>query len=268
MQMIIDVHTHLPVINNSRTYAQSLEVALKDMRKDDVSYAILIPDNRSGTPIGDLDICLELVEDTPELFVMGTIDVEDHGKEWLAKLEDLMTRKKIVGIKIFPGHDPIYPTDERLFPVYELCQALSTPMVIHTGWNVNDPDVAQYNDPKYIAEIATKYPELSIVIAHFFWPGVDYCYETTHHLPNVSYDISGLADEYVISKTGKPAIQAVLEKTIRRYPDRVLFGTDYEMCDRRQHIDLVNGLDIPVTSKNAVFCDNAVSTFNLQKRVL
>ena len=186
--MIIDAHLHLPVIPEPRSYEQAKVKLLEDMRADQVNYAILIPDNLPNSEIGNVPVCLRLVRDTPELLLMGTIDIQTQGQEWIKELERLITQRLIVGMKIFPGHDPIYPTDPRLDPVYALCQANDLPMVIHTGWNSDHPEAAQYNDPKTIVQVAERYPRLRLVIAHFFWPEVDYCYAVTHNYPNIYFD--------------------------------------------------------------------------------
>jgi len=147
-------------------------------------------------------------------------------------------------MKIFPGHDPIYPTDPRLAPVYDSCKTCHAPMVIHTGWNSNQPEAAQYNDPRYIVQIAREYPDLTIVIAHYFWPEVDYCYELTHGYGNIYYDTSELADEEVVAATGLDRIQRVLVKTLAENPAKVIFGSDYAECSRQAHITLVHGLPL------------------------
>ena len=261
--MIIDAHIHLPQVSNERTYEQAKAITLADLEKESTDYAIVIPDNTPDSPIGDVDTCLDLVENEPKLFLLGTMDIEHQGKEWIAKLKNLIIQRKIVGMKIFPGHDPIYPTDHRLSPLYVLCQTHDIPMVIHTGWNVGHPEAAEYNDPKYIVQIARKYPDLKIVIAHYFWPEVTYCYEVTRSQANIYFDTSGLADEYVIEKTGASAIQSVLINTINESSHKVIFGTDYAMCNRRQHIELINGLPISKMAKEDVFWRNAVRLFNL-----
>jgi predicted TIM-barrel fold metal-dependent hydrolase len=261
--MIIDAHIHLPVVTEERTYEQALDLLLADLEKDKVDYAILIPDNVLDSPIGDVATCLNLVAGISQLFLMGTIDIERQWQEWIAELERLIAQRRIVGMKIFPGHDPIYPTDPRLNPVYSLCQTHDLPMVIHTGWNSGHPEVAEYNDPKYIIQIAEGYPTLKIVIAHYFWPEVAYCYEMTHIYPNIYYDVSGLADEEVIEATGWEEIRTVLVKTLQDSPRKLVFGTDYAMCDRRAHIALIDGLPIAVDVREDIFWRNAVSLFNL-----
>ena len=166
--MIIDTHIHLPVVSEQRSYEQAKGILLEDLDRHDVDYAILIPDNIRGSPIGDVATCLRLLEGEPRLFLLGTIDIERQGQEWLDTLETLLARRTIVGrtyrssMNIFPGHDPIYPTDPRLYPVYDLCQAYHAPMVVHTGWNSGHPEVAAYNDPRYIVEIARAYPALPL----------------------------------------------------------------------------------------------------------
>jgi uncharacterized protein len=264
MNRLIDVHNHLPVLSGQQDLVKAKARFLADMEKDGVDYAVLIPDNIPNSPIGDVDGCLRLAENEPGLFLLGTIDIQNQGDEWIARLDTLLTERKLVGMKIFPGHEPIYPTDLRLAPVYRLCQARRVPMMIHTGWNSNHPELSQYNDPKYIVQVAREYPHLNIIIAHYFWPEVDYCYELTHGYPNIYYDTSGLADEEVVSFTGLDRIRNVLVNTLEENPEKVLFGTDYAMCDRRAHVALIDGLPVESGVREAVFWRNTVKLFNLK----
>ena len=50
--------------------------------------------------------------------------------------------------------------------------------------------------------------------------------------------------------------------------DRVMFGTDYGPVpiDPKEHIDIVNGLDIPVADKEKILWRNAARFFNLDVR--
>lgn len=134
---------------------------------------------------------------------MGTLNILKGDQFIHDKLDMLFKEKVIKAIKIFPGHDPHYPNDLRLKKAFELCIKHNAPLVIHTGWNSGDPDVANYNDPKYIVEVANQYKDLKIIIAHYFWPRVEYCYDITKGYENIYFDTSGLADEEVEAETGK-----------------------------------------------------------------
>jgi uncharacterized protein len=261
--LLIDAHLHLPVLEGDLTYLRAKEKLLADLRRSQVDYAILIPDNQAGSPIGDVPACLELVKDSPQLFLLGTIDLETQGEAWIRELGRLAAEKRIVGMKIFPGHDPIYPTDPRLEPAYDLCQRARIPMMIHTGWNSKAPEAAQYNDPKYIVQVAERYPSLKIVIAHYFFPKVDYCFELTHGYANISYDTSGLADPEVVEATGKEKIEAVLLKTLREKPGSVLFGSDYDMCSIPDHLQMVQSLPVSEEVREGILWRNANEVFGL-----
>lgn len=262
--MIIDAHLHLPVVKKGSTFEKAKKKLLSDMKKNKIDYAIMIPDNLHGSNIGDLDVSLELIEGEKKLFLLGTIDIITDGKEWIDKLDSLFKKGKIKGIKIFPGHDPIYPTDKRLIPIYKLCIKHDYPIVIHTGWNSNHPEVAKYNDPKYIVKIAKKFPQLKIIIAHYFWPEVEYCYKITKDFKNIYFDTSALADEEVMEETGLDKIKRVLEQSIKDNPESVLFGTDYAMCDFKDHINLINSLKISKEDRENIFWKNANKLFKLK----
>jgi len=261
--MIIDTHLHLPVMPEPRSYERAKAKLLQDLKTDQVDYAILIPDNQPDSEIGDVPTCLDLTRNSPQLFLMGTIDIQTQGQEWLEELERLIAQRLIVGMKIFPGHDPIYPTDTRLDPVYALCQAHDLPMVIHTGWNSAHPEVAQYNDPKYIIQVAEHYPRLNIVIAHYFFPEIEYCFQLTHGYAKIYYDTSGLADEEVVQATGREKIESVLLKTLAAKPRSIIFGSDYAMCSRSDHIQLIQHLPITGEIREGIFWRNAVELFKL-----
>ena len=125
--MIIDAHIHLPAITAIGAYEQAKAQLLEDLRKDKVDYAILIPDNVPNSSIGDVPTCLGLVKDSPEIYLMGTINLQTQGPGWISELDAMLTRRRIVGMKIFPGHDPIYPTDPRLDPFMRCARHMTRP---------------------------------------------------------------------------------------------------------------------------------------------
>jgi len=262
--MIIDAHVHLPAVNRGFSFEKAKRKLIFDMRKNKINYAILIPDNLQGSKIGDLNTCVKLIKNKNNLFLLGTIDIRKEGKKKITQLDCLLGKGKIKGIKIFPGHDPIYPTDQRLIDVYRLCVKRNCPIVVHTGWNSNNPEAAKYNDPKYIIKIAKRFSKLKIVIAHYFWPRVEYCYKITRGFKNIYFDTSALADKEVIEKTGFNIIKRVLEQSMKDNPESILFGTDYPMSDFKKHINLINSLEIPKEDKEKIFWKNAVKLFKLK----
>jgi len=52
--MIIDCHQHLPRLQEGKTFDYSKEILLQELRQNNVDYAILIPDNKPVSTIGNL----------------------------------------------------------------------------------------------------------------------------------------------------------------------------------------------------------------------
>ena len=132
-----------------------------------------------------------------------------------------------------------------------------------TGGTPKNPKAAKYNDPKYIAKVADRFPELKIVIAHYFFPNVEYCHELTKKHEKIYFDTSALADDWVVDMTGIDRLRKVLASTIVEHPNNVVFGTDYAICDIGNHLALVDSLDIEDELKSKVFYENAIRLFNL-----
>ena len=146
-----------------------------------------------------------------------------------------------------------------------ICVKYDIPVIFHTGVNTRDNDCAKYNDPKLIADVAKKYQSLRIVIAHFYWPKMEYCYETTKDLKNIYYDTSAMADdEVIVNSGGWDMVVKILKKIVLLKPDNVLFGTDWPMCPVDKHINLVKDLKLDSKAEKKIFFKNAVNLYKLE----
>lgn len=264
--MIIDSHVHISLYkDNAKTLRDAFDLFLQEMKKNGIGAAIIIPDNIEGSDsIADLDKAIELIGDRKNIFLLGSPQIIQRGSSELEKYQKLLEEGKIKGLKLFPGHDPYYPTDERCLPYYELCQSLDVPVLFHTGENSSDGDSAKWNDPKYIAEVARKYPKLKVIITHYYFPKMDYCYEITKDVPNVYFETAAMADEDVVEKSGGiEKVREILQKTIADRPDKIIFGTDWPMCKIEAHIELVKSLGLESKVEEDVFSGNSVEIYKL-----
>lgn len=263
--MIVDTHIHISNPGNKRKGLLEVKDELLDsMKKQGVHYSIVIPDNVPNPKCADMDTVFEILKNEEEFFALGTISIFKDKKAHIVRLNNLLKTKRIHGIKLFPGHDPFYPTDKRCEPVYGLCIEYGLPVVIHTGVNINNAECAKYNDPKHIIKVAEKHPKLAVVIAHFFWPKMDYCYELTKEFDNIYYDTSAMADPEALEASGGfDKVRRILEKTVLRKPNNVVFGTDWPMCSVRKHKELIKSLKISQELKDKIFSLNAIKLYKL-----
>jgi len=261
--MKIDSHLHLPVREELTNYDAKKEYLLNELQTSNIDYGIVIPDNVEESSIGNLHQCIDLFRDESHIFLMASINILNEPTSNVHEFDNLLGNGEIVALKTFPGHDEHFPNDIRIFPFIELCLKYNTPFVIHTGWNIGNPDAAKWNDPKYIVELANKYSQLEIIICHYFWPAIEYCYEITRGYKNIHFDISGLTDREVEAATSKEKIKEILERTITDNPKSVLFGSDFGMCDITSHVRLIDGLNIAREIKEMIYSQNAIDLFHL-----
>ena len=264
--MKIDSHLHISYLGEKKKNLFDVKKELlESMKQFGIDYSIAIPDNVPNPQCADTETMFEIIGDDKHFFSMGTVNIFQDIEKQILDLELLITTKKICAIKLFPGHDPFYPTDERCHLIYTLCVKHDIPVVFHTGANTGDTDCAKYNDPKHIVEIAEKYKTLKIVISHFFWPKMEYCYEITKDLKNIYYDTSAMADSEVVEATGGwDEVVQILKKTVLLKPDNVLFGTDWPMCPVDKHIQLIKDLKLDTKTEEKIFFLNAINLYKLE----
>lgn len=109
-----------------------------------------------------------------------------------------------------------------------------------------------------------RYPRLKVIITHYFWPKIDYCYEVTKDVPNIYFELAGTADDEVLEKSGGiEKMKAVLLKTINDRPNQVIFGTDWPMCNIEKHIELVKSLNLTEAIERNILSENAKKVYKL-----
>lgn len=261
-KVIIDCHRHLSKTDNNKTYENAAEALLFDMRQNGINKSVVIADNVKDSGTADIETLLSLFGDHEQIYLIGAINPFEQTGSSLVNIEKLIFENKIIGLKLYNGHDKVYPTDQRCFSTYEMCVKYGIPVMMHTGINTDKPEAAKFNDPKMIVEVSKKFPELRIVISHYFWPRLEYCYKLTKNVPNIFFDTSALADEEVIDKSGGvQKVKNILEKTINNRKNSVLFGTDYGMCRAKDHINLINSLEIADSLRGRIFSKNFIDLY-------
>lgn len=109
------------------------------------------------------------------------------------KLEILLARGPVAGIKFMPTYMYFYPADRRLYPLYGLAQELGLPCTFHTGLSRIPKTRLKYGDPLLLDDVACDFPDLPILLAHAgrgVWYAEAAMMATLHE--NVYLEISGL----------------------------------------------------------------------------
>ena len=76
---------------------------------------------------------------------------------------------------------------------------------------------------------------------------------------NVYFDLSSIADDNSIAMK----FCELLSQQIHEMPECFLFGSDYESCDIKEHIDFIDKLRISDIEKERIFYSNAKRLYRL-----
>lgn len=118
---------------------------------------------------------------------------EDPAKQWAA-VERHLQRPDCVGIKLYPGYQPFYVSDDRLAPLYELAEAYHKPVAVHTGMTALPTALLQYSHPLTLDEAAVKWPNVQFVMCHVGNPWIVDAVSVLEKNSNVALDLSGLLE--------------------------------------------------------------------------
>ncbi|MDE6595430.1 MAG: amidohydrolase [Oscillospiraceae bacterium] len=243
---IFDFHMHLPT--NFPTIEEKKKALLAEMKRNGVSKGVAISDSAIESEIGSLRECAETFSDTDNIFVVGGISPFFDYEKQLALLEKFISEKKVSGIKIYCGHEPIYLDDEKLKPVYRIAEKYGVPVLFHSGW-----DNPQYSSPEVIKRTAALHLKVKFVCCHCCYPKLGESFEKLAEFKNVYFDLSSTADNPVIYNE----VKAAVENAVHNIPKRIIFGSDFASCDQRTHIEFFMGLDISDNEKSLIFYKNA-----------
>jgi predicted TIM-barrel fold metal-dependent hydrolase len=141
------------------------------------------------------------------------------------KVERAIKEFGMKAVKLYP-HSGFYPNDARLTRTYELCTRLDIPVVIHTGMKAVRWQWMKYNQPIFVDDIATNFPDLNIVMCHGGYPWTEEFITVAYTNPNIWVDLTFMEriEETFI-------LPGLVESTIRRLvkligAQRLLWGSE------------------------------------------
>lgn len=283
---IIDSHVHFSKLDSFYRTARELskvEYSYKGYEKEFSANNVIMsigmglteqakgafPDEKSPNPM-----ILDLEDTLPSnLFTCIGINpvrlVGELKNIELARIEEQLKRKEIVGIKIYAGYYHFHVYDDIYTPIYQLAARYRLPVVIHSGDTYSDRGLLKYSHPLNIDELAVKFRDVTFIIAHLGDPWVMDCAEIISKNANVYADISGLivGDSAKIKRESDKRLFIDHFKRALVYADnykKILFGSDWPLVDLGVYIEFVKIL-IPKDFHEDVFYKNALEVFNLPK---
>ncbi len=210
--MIVDVHTHVPThpgavpagaervdtigrpdrpVKLTNSYADYF----KAMEPVDRCISFGIASKPGGPPIY-FDYGKNWNDATADLVkagkgkVIGFMSIHPDDPRALDEMDRCVHDLKLRGIKLGANYQQYDPLGENACRVYERAQKLGLPILFHQGTSGMRMAPLRYAHPLAMDEIAMRFPELKVVMAHIGHPWHADCIVVIRKHPNVYADVS------------------------------------------------------------------------------
>jgi uncharacterized protein len=234
--MIVDVHSHAwnypgdfteTYLRQARNARAGVEVDLVARYED--YRATATPDTKtivfggkaklSGTWVDDRYIA-NYVAAHPDTLI-GFLSVDPTQEGWVREMEIGHQDLGLRGIKLLPMYAGFRPNDASLDPLWRYASKHRLPVLLHTGTTFISQAPLEYTLPRHVDDVAIRYPDVKIIMAHLGHPYEGECIVTARKHPNVYADISAL---HYRPFQLYHSLMLAQEYGIWR---KLLFGTDY-----------------------------------------
>jgi len=235
--MIIDFHVHIAYKDSNKKC--SVDDIINAMNDAGIDISVLLGNDQAdagykrpwiNSSIMPMDVNLSDEELSSYCFshpdrLIGFTSVHPDRYKPHKKVLRAIKEFGMKGLKLYP-HAGFYPNDKRLDLVYEKCVEYDIPVMFHTGIKALSWQNLKYNNPIYVDDIATNFPELKIIMCHGGYPWVEEFMVVAYSNPNMWVDITFL--DYIEKIYKKPNLS---EDTIKRLVEligakKLLWGTE------------------------------------------
>lgn len=259
--MIIDIHTHVGEYKKhysevfTRMFAGKFaeadiakmwtiipEAFVKDLDEAGVDKAVIhtmdLRRRAPGTKIDDEYVYNTYIKQYPDKFIAfsGIQAIDSSGRfssEGLEQFERAVTQFGFRGLKANPNYSDYAPNDKSMYPFYQKAVELGVPVMLHMGTTGFNAAVFEYGNPKYLDDVALDFPGLKICAAHMSYPWQKQLFGLMRKCSNLYTDLAALC-----VRPMELAWHLVLAKEYNLMK-RVMWGTDYPVCNPKNFIDWV-----------------------------
>lgn len=169
--------------------------------------------------------------------LIGFLSLDPTQPGWEEELRYGHQELKLRGIKLMPMYAGFRPDDPRLDPLWQYAQQQHLPVLLHTGTTFVAQAPLEYTLPRHLDPVATRFPDVPIIMAHLGHPYEGECVVTARKHPHLFADISAL---HYRPFQFYHSLMLVQEYGVW---DKILFGTDYPFTNVAATIAGLRGLN-------------------------
>ncbi len=245
---------HRPTIQETIDYYRTIDLAF-------IMFTVDSEFEVGKKRIPNIEIAEAALKNEDVMIAFGSIDPH-KGKMGAREVKDLIVNYGVKGFKFHPTVQGFRPSDPIAFAVYDAIAEYKLPMLFHSGHSGFGSGVKgggglrlEYSNPMHLDDVAIRYPESPIILAHPSWPWQDEALSVAMHKPNVYIDLSGWSPKYF----PKQLIQYA--NTLLK--DRILFGTDFPLITPERWMKDYEEAGFKPEVKELIFKTNAIKMLKI-----
>lgn len=124
--------------------------------------------------------------------LLGFLCVDPTQDGWEREMREGHEEFGLRGIKLLPMYAGFSPDERRLDPLWEYATKHRLPVLLHTGTTFVAQAPLECTLPRKVDNVAIRFPEVKIIMAHLGHPYEGECIATFRKHPNVYADVSAL----------------------------------------------------------------------------
>lgn len=189
------------------------------------------------------------VQKHPDRFIgLGSLHPES---ETIEEDAEHLVQLGLHGVKLHPDIQNFKVDDPKVIRIFEICNRKNLPVLLHTGDSRYDN-----SNPERVKKILKKFPDLTIIGAHFGgWSVWEEAYPTLSGYENFYVDTC--SSFYALSKE-------TTKKNIDAYgTDKVIFGTDYPMWKQQEDLEYLFDLGLNDSELRNILYNNVLKVLRI-----
>jgi predicted TIM-barrel fold metal-dependent hydrolase len=275
--VLVDIHTHVGEVgvhiggemlkdmvrawgDKANLFGCTLEQHWEAMRGVDRAVVLAFAAPRVGMVVPNEYVATYCRQHPDKLIGFASVDPNQKGAPY--ELERAVKEMDLKGLKLGPIYQHFHPNSKEAYAVFEAADALKLPVLIHQGTTFVRDSPLEYARPALLDEVARRYPDLKLWIAHLGHPWAEEMAATIRKHPNLYADISALHPRPVQFYM---ALNICVEYGVA---DKLFLGSDYPIFNVEQTIAGLRGVNRIVEGSNFPRIPEAVIEGIIQRNPL
>ncbi len=151
-----------------------IEHTINQMNYVNLNKLVIMGDDRRSIykiPLVSNDEIKQLVSTSNGKFI-GFASVDPIDENAVEECERAFSELKLSGLKLNLSIAHIYPNDERVLKLFDVCRKYKKPIVFESGFAWEKESISRYTRPIEFEEVLNSYQDLKICLTQFGWPWI------------------------------------------------------------------------------------------------